>query len=72
VTLLGPLSFYSVYINSPTKADSVVVLASAAIDALLAEQMCILLFITFLDIRSSVHLRIVITSGRNIVEGLPI
>jgi hypothetical protein len=34
--------------------------------------MCILPFITFLDKRSSVHLRIAIISGRNIVEGLPI
>jgi len=72
VTLLGPFNFSSVYIHSPTKADSVVVLVSAAIDALLAEQMCILLFITFLDKRSSVHLRIAIISGRNIVEGLHI
>jgi len=72
VTLLGPHSYSSAYIRSPTKADSVVVVASAAIDALLAEQVNILLLITFLDKRSFVHLRIVITSGRNIVEGLPI
>jgi hypothetical protein len=50
----------------------VLVLAIAAIDALLAHQMCILLFIKFLDKRSSVHLRFAITSSRNIVKGLPI
>jgi hypothetical protein len=43
VTLLGPLNFSSVYIHSPTKGDTVVVLSSAAIDVLLAEQMCIML-----------------------------
>jgi hypothetical protein len=71
VTLLGPQIFSSAYIHSPTKADSVVVIASAAIDALLAVQVSIRLLITFLDKRSSVHLRIAITSGKNTVEGLP-
>jgi len=56
---------------SRTKADSMVVVASAVIDALLAELMSICLFITFLDKRSSVHLMIAITSGRYVVEGLP-
>jgi hypothetical protein len=69
VTLLDPLIFSSAYIHSPTTANSAVVLASAAIDALLAEQMCVLLFITFLHKRSSVHVRFAITSSRSIVRG---
>jgi len=48
-----------------------VVVTSVAIVALLAQQMIIHLFNTFLDKRSSVHLMIAITSGRNVVDGLP-
>jgi hypothetical protein len=55
-----------------TKDDSVVVFASAVIAAVLSEQMCILLLVRFLVKRSSVHLRIAITSAENTVERLPI
>ena len=58
--------------HSQTKDDSVVVFASAAKVALLSEQMCILLLVRFLVKRSSVHLRIAITSAENTVERLPI
>jgi hypothetical protein len=58
--------------HSQTKDGSVVVYASAARAALLSQQMCILLLIIFLVRRSSVHLRIVITSEENSVERLPI
>jgi hypothetical protein len=58
--------------RSQTKDDSAVVFVSAAIAALLSEQMSILLLVRFLVKRSSVHLRIAITSAENIVERLPI
>jgi hypothetical protein len=58
--------------HSQTKDDSVVVFASAAVAALLSEQMYVLLLIRFLVKRSSVHLRIAITLAKNIVERLPI
>jgi hypothetical protein len=70
--MLNSLSFSSTCIHSQTKDDSVVVFATAAIAALLSEQMCILLLIRFLVKRSFVHLRITTTSAENIVERLPI
>ena len=62
VSFLDPLNFYSTYILFHTRADLVVVFASAAIAALLSEQICICL-VMFLNKRSSVHLRIAITSA---------
>jgi hypothetical protein len=58
--------------HSQTKDDSEVVFASAAIVALLSEQMCILLLVRFLVKRISAQLRIAITSTENTVERLPI
>jgi hypothetical protein len=58
--------------HSQTKDDSVVVFASAVIAALLSDQMYILLLVRFLVKRSSVHLRIAITSAENTVERLAI
>jgi hypothetical protein len=57
--------------HSQTRDDSVVVLASAAKAALLSKQICILL-VRFLVKRSSVHIRIAITSAENTVERLSI
>jgi hypothetical protein len=54
----------------PTRDEAVVVFGSAARTALLSEQMCIL--IRFLARRSSVRLRIAITSAENTMERLPI
>lgn len=65
VTILDPLSFSSACILSHTRANLVVVFASAAVAALLSEQICILLLIMFLDKRSSVHLRFAVTSAWN-------
>jgi hypothetical protein len=45
VTLLDLLSSSSTCIHSQTKDDSVVIFASAAIAALLSEQMCIYIYI---------------------------
>jgi len=61
VSFLDPLSFYSTCILFHTRADLVVVFASAALTALLSEQICILL-VMFLNKRNSVHLMIAITS----------
>ena len=58
--------------HSQTKDDSVVVFASSAKAALVSEKMCILLLVRLLTKRSSVHLRIAITSAENTVERLPI
>jgi hypothetical protein len=65
-------SFSSTCIHSQNKDDSLVVFASAAIAALISEQMCILLLVRFLVKRSSAHLRTAITSAENTVERLPI
>jgi hypothetical protein len=70
VMLLGPLSFTSACLHFQTKANSVMVLASATVAGLLSEQMCTLLIITFLDIRNSVRLRIAITLAKNTVDSL--
>ena len=58
--------------HSQTRDDSVIVLASAAKAALLSKQMCILLLVRFLVKRSSIHIRIAITSTENTVEMLSI
>jgi len=63
VTLIDPLSFLGIGIFSHTKEDLVVHFASAAIAALRSEQICVLLLVTYFDKRSSVHLRIDITSA---------
>jgi hypothetical protein len=56
--------------HSQTKDDWVIVFASAAIAAVLSEQMCTLLLVRSLVKRSSVHLRITITSVENTMERL--
>jgi len=63
VTLIDPLDFYGVGILSHAKDDSVVDFASAPVAALLSGQICILLLVMYFDKKSSVHLRIAITSA---------
>jgi len=63
VTLIDPLSFYSFGILSHAKDVSVVDFSSDPVAALLSEQTCILLLVMYFDKRSSVHLRIAITSA---------
>jgi len=72
VTLLDPLSFSSTCVLFHTRADLVVVFASAAIAALLSQQIHVLLLVTFLDKRNSVCIRIAITSAWNTIERLRI
>jgi len=72
VTLLEPLSFSSACMLSHTRADSLVVIASAAIDTLLSEQIRILLLFSFLGRSSSVYLRSTVSSACNTEERLPI